>query len=153
MSLKHPTLLICKGDSLDLVQNRIGLSIPPELLDEDDGYRYFYHLTDLGFWVFFNEDYKVYSIRFDYPYSYAIEGVQIGDTKEEVITTKGKPTRYFPVPDGKSRWIYDIPHFMRIDFDSDGTFPIHLYYTSPEVLSVLAFGYIGTIVLLGTDQF
>ena len=24
-----------------------------------------------------------------------------------------------------------------------GTFPIHLYYSSPEVLSVLAFGYIG----------
>jgi hypothetical protein len=101
------------------VKNRLGLNISPESLDADDGSGYFYHLTDLGFWVFFKGDYKVYSIRFDFPYPYAIEGVRIGDTKEEVIITKGKPDRYFSVPDGKSRWIYDVPHFLRVDFDSE----------------------------------
>jgi len=119
MSLKHPTLAIRRGDSLKSVQNRLGLTIPPEPLAEDDGSGYFYHLANLGFWVFFNEDYKVYSIRFDDPYPYAIEGIQIGDTKEEVIIKKGKPNRYFPVPDDKSRWIYDVPQFLRVDFDSE----------------------------------
>jgi hypothetical protein len=119
MSLKHPTGTIRRGDSLESVQNTLGLSISPEPLEEEDGPGYFYHLTDLGFWVFFNEDYKVYSIRFDTPYQYAIQGVKIGDTKEQVMRTKGKPDRYFPFSDAQSQWIYDKPYFMRIDFDLD----------------------------------
>lgn len=119
MNSEHPTLVVSRGDSLDSVRNILRLSSPPEALDESDGPGYFYHLPGLGFRVFFDGAKQVYSIRFDHPYPYAVEGVRIGDTEEDVINARGKPDRHFPVPDGQARWIYDRPRFLRVDFNPE----------------------------------
>lgn len=119
MSFEHPTLAICKGDSVDSVRDVLGLNVSPEPMSEPDTSGSFYHLAELGFWVFFNENNQVYSIRFDSSYPYAIEGIRIGDTKEKVINMIGKPHRRFPLPDRKDRWFYDKPRFLRVDFDTE----------------------------------
>ena len=118
MNSEHPTLTIRRNDTLDTVQKLLGLDVPPEGLPESDPPTYYYHLPELGFWVFFDEKGIVYSIRFDHPYPYVVGAVKIGDTQDDVLRARGNPSRHFPVPDGKARWIYDKPHFMRVDFEA-----------------------------------
>lgn len=119
MSFEHPTLTIRKGDSISVAQAGLALESLPEPISESDGKGCFYHLADLGFWVFFNEEGIVYSIRFDSFYPYPVEGIRIGDSKQQVLNVRGKPNRHFPVHDGKERWIYDTPRFLRVDFDPE----------------------------------
>jgi len=119
MSREHPTLRIRRGDSLQSVQKILGLTVSPEIESDDGEEMRFYHLADLGFWVFFDDSAQVYSIRIDPPYLYAVEGVRIGDTKDKVLSVRGKPHRYFPVQDGTDRWLYDRPSFFRVDFNPD----------------------------------
>lgn len=119
MNLEHPTLAIRRGDSLDSVRNLLGLTSMPEAMIEPDGPGSFYHLEELGFWVFLNEEQQVYSLRFDDLYPYTIDGVRVGSTMEDVRNARGNPDRRFPVPDGKTRWIYDKPRFLRVDFSAE----------------------------------
>ncbi len=119
MSSDHPTLTISRGDSLDSVQRSLQLTAPPDQIPDPEFVGSFYHLDELGFWVFFNQDSCVYSIRFESPFRYDIEGIRIGDAREEVIRTRGKPHRKLPIPDAKERWVYDRPRFLRIDFDPE----------------------------------
>jgi hypothetical protein len=114
---EHHTLEINIGDSIDSVKKILGLGEPQRLPDPDKVI-YHYHLPELGFWVFFNESSVVYSIRFEHPYPYAIARVHVGDTKEKVLQTVGKPHRYLPIPDGRNRWLYDKPPRIRIDFNN-----------------------------------
>lgn len=118
MNCEHATLSIQRGDSLTTVQRALALTVLPTPIPECDGEGYFYHLPELGFWVFFDKAYHVYSIRFNSPYAYAIEGIKIGDTKEDVVNMRGKPDRHFPVPVIQA-WIYDKPTFLRIDFNRE----------------------------------
>lgn len=119
MKANHSTLKIKRGDALSLVKEKLDLISPPDRLPDPDKLIYFYHLSELGFWVFFDESEVVYSIRFEYPYTYAIDGIYIGDTKERVSEVLGNPERYLPVPDGKNHWVYYHPQMIRIDFNSE----------------------------------
>lgn len=107
------------GDSMMAAQEKLGLGKLPGRLPDPDKLIYFYHLPDIGFWVFFNENGSAYSIRFEYPYPNSIEGVKIGDTKKKVSDVLGKPKRYLPLGDGKSHWVYEKPHRVRVDFNVD----------------------------------
>lgn len=128
MNLNHPTLTVRNGDALDAVQTMLGLTDPPETLEADDGGPgYFYHLEDLGFWVFFRLTREVYSIRFDHPYPYRVDGVHIGDSMESVLHARGKPDRHFPIVDDKPRWIYDKPRFLRVDFHRETKRVEHIF--------------------------
>ena len=118
-SYDHPTLSVKRGDTIAEVQEKLWLKSFPHPIVETDKHAFYYHLPDLGFWVFFNEESKVYSIRYEAPYPFSIEGIKIGDHKEKVLEVRGKPNRHMPIPDGKTRWIYDRPRFIRMDFDPE----------------------------------
>jgi len=119
MNFEQATLSIRRGDSIKVVQEKLAISASPDRLPEVEEVVYFYHLEFLGFWVFFKESGLAYSIRFENPYPYTIEGVSIGKTKEEVLAIRGSVFRNMPIPDGKTRWIYDQPQFLRIDFNKE----------------------------------
>lgn len=113
----HPSLDLQKGDTVEAVQHKLGLTHAPTPSPDTDPPANHYHLADVGVWVFFNEHNKVYSIRFDAPFAHAIEGVKIGDTKDAVVAARGQPDRQMQMPDRKARWIWDRPRFLRVDFD------------------------------------
>jgi hypothetical protein len=106
---------IKKGETIETVKQKLGLGSPTRLPDPDR-LIYHYHLPELGFWVFFNESGIVYSIRFEAPFPDSIEGVLIGDSKDQVIGAIGKPQRLLPMPDSRNRWLYDKLK-IRVDFN------------------------------------
>jgi hypothetical protein len=114
----HKTLAINTGDSIDKAKQVLGLG-DPQRLPDPDRLIYHYHLPELGFWVFFNESGIVYSIRYEFPYPYAIGGIHVGDSKDKVLEVLGTPQRYLPVPDSKNRWIYERPFKIRVDFNNE----------------------------------
>ncbi|NHZ38651.1 hypothetical protein [Massilia aquatica] len=69
-----------------------------------------------GVQIFFDKN-VVSSVRFERPFSEAVEGVRLGSSKDEVVNIMGKPDRLWPIDDGVERWLYDKPTFMRLDFD------------------------------------
>lgn len=118
MEAKHPALTIERGDTLEVVQQKLGLTEPPTPQEPFAGMgAAYYHLPDIGFWVFFKADNRVYTMRFDAEFPHDVEGVRVGDTRDRVLEQRGKPDRLHPVGD-KERWIYDKPKFLRIDFDA-----------------------------------
>ena len=117
MNSDHPTIKISRGDSIDAVRELLQLAEPPEPIPDPERAGSFYHLDELGFWVFFDKDSLVYSIRFESPYEHEVEGIRIGSTREEVMQIHGKAQRKLPIPDSTERWIYDRPRFLRIDFN------------------------------------
>lgn len=117
MKAEHRTLEINKGDTVNAVKQKLGLVEEPERLPEVDKLIFHYHLAELGFWVFFNESGVAYSIRFDNPFPYHVNGIRIGDTKDQVLDALGEPQRYLPIPDSQNRWIYDKEVRIRVDFN------------------------------------
>lgn len=115
---EHPCLEIKRGDQVAAVQKRLGLTTAPAALSPADGEGTFLHLDDLGFWVFFDTSGLVYSLRYDGAFPYPVEGIRIGDTRDHVRKVRGNPDRVHPVAD-KERWLYDRPHFFRVDFDPE----------------------------------
>ncbi|UKE46263.1 hypothetical protein [Xanthomonas cerealis] len=63
---------------------------------------------------------KVYSVKIQHPFTGEVRGVKIGDDQTTVESKVGKPSRPWPISDGRVRWLYDRPDFMRIDFSSSG---------------------------------
>jgi hypothetical protein len=109
-------LSIEEGDTLASVQQRLGIQHPPAIDDEVPPEATFYHFPELGFWVFFRDGGLVYSIRFDAPFALPVNGVRIGDSRDQVRNVLGRPARLHPIDD-KERWISDQPRFLRVDFD------------------------------------
>jgi hypothetical protein len=113
---EHPAVTIMRGDTVGSVQSKLKLSAAPTPMAPEDGKGSFYHLDDLGFWVFFDDNGHVYSLRYDANFPYAIEGIKMGDSRDAVQKARGKRDRLHSVQD-KERWIYDKPRFLRVDFD------------------------------------
>jgi hypothetical protein len=116
MELSKLILTIVEGEPMASVQTKLGLKSAPELDDEDPRGTTFYHFADLGAWVFFTGEGQVKSIRFNAPFALAVDGVCIGNTRDEVMKVRGRPDRFHPIDD-KERWIYYGPPFLRVDFD------------------------------------
>ena len=76
-----------------------------------------------GVMLFFNIDtHRLYTIRFDAPFSLPVDGVCIGNTKQEVLNIRGKADRIDPFPAPKTLpttiWMYGkIGNWIRYDFE------------------------------------
>jgi hypothetical protein len=90
-----------KGDPLSKVKEFYGVSYDPQKSDPPtpSGIYYTYHFAKYGVYVFFDNFLQVATLRFDRPFSGKIDGVSVGDTKDEVVKLKGEPPTRFESPD------------------------------------------------------
>jgi hypothetical protein len=92
-----------KGDPLSRVKEFYRVSNDPEKHPPAPGKtQYVYHFVECGVWVFFDNALLVQTLRFDRPFSGKIEGVSVGNTKEELVKLKGEPLKKFRgIPDAE----------------------------------------------------
>jgi len=114
---QHPSLSIPERATLAEVQAALGVKGPPAVEVEHGVQQIFYHLPELGFWVFFDGEMRVQSLRYDGPFPHAVEGVRIGDGEARVLKVLGEPHRRVMFA---HNWGYYLPRFMRVDFDAPG---------------------------------
>ena len=84
---------ISQGDSVNKVKQFYRIPVDPQMLGSPTTYRYQYHLEGYGIWVFFDEQLRVLSLRFDAPFRGRFGGIAIGDTSARVLALRGEPTR------------------------------------------------------------
>jgi len=106
------------GQTVTGVEKIINRKIKLEEFKNDHVSYYFTKLEDIGVWLFFNIDnMKLYTIRYESPFSLEINNVKINMTKKDVIKIKGKPNRKHPLPELKNDiWYYDQEK-LRLDFE------------------------------------
>jgi hypothetical protein len=90
-----PPLPIAIGDSLKMVRTALkttqeGKPYRSNVTDKDEWELDF---PDKGLRIFFDENRKVDTIRFDAPFSGSIFGVRIGDSRASVVKLLGQPLR------------------------------------------------------------
>jgi TPR repeat protein len=91
-----PPLPIATGDSLEMVRTALkttqkGQPYSNENNSPKDGWEL--GLPDKGLIIFFDANRKVYTIRFNAPFSGSIFGVRIGDSRASVVNRLGQPLR------------------------------------------------------------
>ncbi|MBA5689807.1 hypothetical protein [Rugamonas apoptosis] len=88
---------IKKGDSILTVKEHYKINYEPQMYEKatPGGTYYNYHLTEYGIYIFLDASKNVLSLRFDAPFSGKIDGVSVGDTKENVVKLKGEPLKQF----------------------------------------------------------
>ncbi len=87
--------LLKKGDSLDAVKKFYRVSREPtaESKPQPTSPHFFYRFPQYGVWVYFDSGKKVQLLRFEHPFAGKIDGVSIGDAKQDVLKHKGEPAR------------------------------------------------------------
>jgi len=89
-----PPLPIAIGDPLEMVRTALKTTQegkPYSTGTNKDGWEL--DLPDKGLMIFFDDHRKVYTIRFDAPFSGSIFGVTIGDSRASVVKRLGQPLR------------------------------------------------------------
>jgi hypothetical protein len=121
-----------KGDPLSKVKEFYRVSYDPQESGPrvPGSFYYAYDFPKYGVSVFFDNLLQVLTLRFDRPFSGKIDGISIGDTKEQVVKLKGEPLRKFQSPDFKKAqenkrtslnevWVYESEsEFFRCEFGS-----------------------------------
>ncbi|WP_405116443.1 hypothetical protein MHH28_15620 [Paenibacillus sp. FSL K6-1217] len=122
LKLKH-------GETFSDVESTLNVELVLTRYENDNVTYDYCHLSEIGVWLFFKIDsQRLYSIRFDEPFSLDIDGVKLGNSIKEVKNIKGKPSRRWPMPDSDIvRLIYDKPSFVRYDIDLQSGRVVHIF--------------------------
>jgi hypothetical protein len=77
----------------------------PDSSSDENANAFYYHLEKYGLWVFFDQNRTVRMIRLDAPFNGKVGGVGIGDSREAMLSRKGKPTEEIAGFNATS-WVY-----------------------------------------------
>lgn len=108
---------ISAGDSIAKVKEFFQISEDPKRLEQPTpgGTYYSYRFPAYGIYIFFDDAKLVKSLRFDPPFAGKIDGVSIGDTREQVLSLKGEPTKRFEGLPDKQAIENGGPAFLRME--------------------------------------
>ena len=81
------------GDSVAKVKEYFQIAEEPKPADRVGAPEYTYHFPAYGIYIFFDVAKRVKTLRFESPFSGAIDGISVGNSKERVLKLKGEPTK------------------------------------------------------------
>ena len=85
------------GDSVEQVKEFFKITEDPTHSASlaPGGPSYTYHFPAYGIYIFFDDAKLVRTLRFEPPFTGKVEGVSIGDSKDQILKLKGEPTKRF----------------------------------------------------------
>jgi len=112
----EPPLPITNGDTLEKVKAALGTSQETTSYTASHNRGLRLELLDRGLIIFFDNDRKVYTVRFQAPFAGSVGGVRIGDSRENVVGRLGQPLRSW----GDGSRVYYAGK-VSIDYDRSNT--------------------------------
>ena len=122
--LMIPGLPVNIGDSMATAQMTLGTSQEPEPVESAVPSRKYasLKLPERGVNLIFNEESKLVRIKLMAPYSEAVRGVRIGDSRDAVLRTLGEPTSDSTLTEIQPSLRYRTStDTLVLDFESKGT--------------------------------
>jgi hypothetical protein len=123
-----------KWDDFSKVKAYYGINSDPTPLLGPSSHPYYYHVRQYGVWIFFDKEKKVKMMRFDKPFSGAMNGISIGTSEKVLHDTLGEPQIRLQGLNLKGRrstgWSYKGGHYkdwVRYDVDDISKTVRHIF--------------------------